>query len=349
MVDVLRFGFPAHGSCFSGSCGRQLVLVRPISVASGEPRGAKRWPVSVLPRSHPLRLVRLARDIGEFALLALLRYPLSLWPHAWRRLLTSTAGKFCVLPRMRPCATTCADFALGSVPIRGLPWVQRIDRQSLDPGVALWAMAPGFRPIFPSNRAKPLPIIGRALGRAHDPPMMTFLLALRRPLPHRVCRPWRVRIFSGGCVAHPMRLTRMKCRPCSIFRGLSPVRFVRFVRFRIPSAPSGHLRVLAAERPNRGPATRGGTPACRRQIRWAEHREKRGRTVFAPFSSRFCPFMDDLRWRKACYSRMLAPHPAKPPNINGKNGGNGRTIKRREPVEDAACHQPSLARTESSL
>ena len=70
--------------------------------------------------------------------------------------------------------------------------VHRIDGQSLDREFALWAMALGLRPVFPSNRAKPLPIIGRAIGRRHDPSMMTFLLA------RRVCTPSGARIFSGG-------------------------------------------------------------------------------------------------------------------------------------------------------
>jgi len=85
-------------------------------------------------------------------------------------------------------------------------------------------MAPGFRPVVPSNRAKPLPIIGRASRRRHDPSMMTFL----RFMPSRSAprlNTFRGDNFFGGCVAHQMRLMRMKCRPCSISCGLTPARF----------------------------------------------------------------------------------------------------------------------------
>ena len=102
--------------------------------------------------------------------------------------------------------------------------MHRIDGQSLDREFALWAMAPGFRPVFPSNRAKPLPIIGRASRRGHHPSMMTFL----RFMPSRSAprlNTFRGDNFFGGCVAHQMRLMRMKCRPCSISCGLTPARF----------------------------------------------------------------------------------------------------------------------------
>ena len=186
----------------------------------------------------------------------------------------------------------------------------RIDRQPLDPEVALWAMAPGSRPVFPSNRAKPLPIIGRAIGSGHDPPMMTvlrFTSSLAAPRLHN----FRGEIFFGGCVAHQMRLTRMKCRPCSISRSLTRVRFGEIRETREPqpcryafsvrarslaercfgvravsevSAPLQHpCPVLARHRPKVAvlvgcvPPTNsiGRTP------------QKRGRTVFAPFSAVF--------------------------------------------------------------
>ena len=79
--------------------------------------------------------------------------------------------------------------------------VHRIDGQSLDREFALWAMALGLRPVFPSNRAKPLPIIGRASRRRHDPSMMTFLRFMPSRAAPRLSTLGGENFFGGVCGA----------------------------------------------------------------------------------------------------------------------------------------------------
>src|SRR6185369_12464724 len=69
---------------------------------------------------------------------------------------------------------------------------------------------------FPAIAQSHCPKVGRAIGRGHDPSMMTLPWLHAVPCRAALAPPSGGEIFFGGCVAQQMRLTRMKCRPCSI-------------------------------------------------------------------------------------------------------------------------------------
>ena len=73
------------------------------------------------------------------------------------------------------------------------------------------------------------------------------------------------------------------------------------------------------------------TPSRRALLQGRDFRRaagKRGRTVFRPFSLRFCPVGDGLDERKARGFSTLANRPVKLPIKNGGNGENGRRVRR---------------------